>query len=101
MHINLGIEPRHVLVIPSEDIFILSYPLVCFEIMGMHVPNRVLHQFGLTQSIRVVDQLAQIDRVSMCQCDWRQESVLILVDAMIESISFRAKDIAPHYPQAT
>jgi len=26
MH-NLGIEPRHVLVIPSEDIYILSYEM--------------------------------------------------------------------------
>jgi len=27
MHSNLGIEPRHILRIPSEDIFILSFEM--------------------------------------------------------------------------
>ena len=49
-------------------------PITYFEIVEMHVSDRVLHQFEFTQHIHdVVDQLARIDSSNKHQCEWRQE----------------------------
>ena len=44
-------------------------PLICFKIVEMHVPDRMLHQFGLNQHIpEPVEQLPRVDRKH--RIDW-------------------------------
>ena len=44
-------------------------PLICVEIVEMHVPDRVLRQFGLNQHIpEVVEQLPRVDRKRRVDC---------------------------------
>ena len=38
----------------DRDIWRSVVPLICFDIVEYHYPNRVMHQFGLEQSLPVV-----------------------------------------------
>ena len=82
----------------GSQIWRVGMPIFCFEIMEMHVPDRILHQFVFTQHIPdVVDQLALIYPSSKRQCDWRQSIVHIQANGLIELIDFRAINIPSHF----
>ena len=53
----------------ESNIWRARVPLICFEIVEMHVPDRVLRQFSLNQHIpEPVEQLPRVDH--KCQIDW-------------------------------
>ena len=35
----------------GQEVWCLVTPLICFQIIEWHLPNRVLHQFGMQQEI--------------------------------------------------
>lgn len=55
-------------------------PLICFEIVEMHVPDRVLRQFGLAQHIPdAIVPIARRDRQGRPRANWALEHACFAV----------------------
>ena len=59
----------------GHDIWTARVPLICFDVVEWHLPDRVLRQFGQTQDIPeqfdTSQGLHRIDRRGRARIDWR------------------------------
>ncbi|KAG9456253.1 hypothetical protein H6P81_000761 [Aristolochia fimbriata] len=80
-------------------------PIICFEIVEMHVPDRVLLQFGLEQHTppQDVDVIERISRKGRPQVDWRRyhESFVQRWDRRVQTVVDGKPAMTERLPSST
>ena len=77
-------------------------PLICFEIVEMHLFDRVLRQFRFAQHIpNPVEQVVWIEGTSKCRCDWSQKMSTYISRWDDRAIEVQSHDFPLQYHQTT